>query len=193
MNDNSNTHSVPPVNGTDDREARSKFWIAVYTRPRSEKKASSELNKLGIETYLPVQKQLRKWSDRKKIIDVPVIPMILFANITDDELHAIKTHPLILKYISNSEKKGPAHIPNNQIEELKFMLNQSEVPVSFEQGHFKSDDIVEVVRGSLKGLIGQVKAVKDNLTEVWISIDLLGGAVMKINSTELEHKSTAHI
>ena len=70
MNDNSNTHSVPPVNGTDDREARSKFWIAVYTRPRSEKKAASELNKLGIETYLPIQRQLRKWSDRKKIVDV---------------------------------------------------------------------------------------------------------------------------
>ena len=71
------------------------------------------------------------------------------------------------------------------------MLGQSEIPVSFEQGHFKSDEIVEIVRGSLKGLIGQVKAVKDDMTEVWISIDLLGGAIMKINSTELEHKSTA--
>lgn len=67
------------------------------------------------------------------------------------------------------------------------------MPVSFEQDHFKSDDIVEVVRGSLKGLIGQVKAVKDNLTEVWITIDMLVGAVMKINSTELErHRSTTH-
>lgn len=186
-------NQVSAVIGTDECEARSKFWIAVYTRPRSERKAVSELNKLGIETYLPVQKQLRKWSDRKKLIDFPVIPMILFANITDDDLPAIKIHPLILKYISNSEKKGPAHIPNNQIEKLKFMLGQSEVPVSFEQDHFKSDDIVEVVRGSLKGLIEQVKAVKDNLTEVWISIDMLGGAVMKINSTELErHRSTTH-
>ena len=191
MNYNSNTHSVPPVNGTDDREARSKFWIAVYTRPRSEKKAASELNKLGIETYLPIQRQLRKWSDRKKIVDVPVIPMIIFANIISDDFLKIKTHPLVLNYISNSEKRGPAHIPNDQIERLKFMLGQSEIPVSFEQGHFKSDEIVEIVRGSLKGLIGQVKAVKDDMTEVWISIDLLGGAIMKINSTELEHKSTA--
>lgn len=190
MNDNLNTHGVPPVNGTDDREARSIFWIAVYTRPRSEKKAASELNKLGIETYLPIQKILKEWSDRNKLVDVPVIPMILFANITSENLYTIKTHPLILHYISDSEKKGPAHIPNNQIEKLKFMLGQSEVPVSFEQGYFKSDEIVEIVRGSLKGLIGQVKAVKDDMTEVWISIDLLGGAIMKINSTELEHKST---
>ena len=192
MNDNLNTHGVPPVNRTDDREARSKFWIAVYTRPRSEKKAASELNKLGIETYLPIQKILKEWSDRKKLVDVPVIPMILFANITSDNLHPIKTHPLILNYISDSEKKGPACIPNNQIEKLKFMLGQSEVPVSFEQGYFKSDEIVEIVRGSLKGLTGQVKAVKNNMTEVWISIDLLGGAVMKIKSIELEHKSISH-
>ena len=60
-------NQVSAVIGTDECEARSKFWIAVYTRPRSERKAVSELNKLGIETYLPVQKQLRKWSDRKKI------------------------------------------------------------------------------------------------------------------------------
>lgn len=183
---------IPSVNGTDGREARPKFWIAVYTRPRSEKKAAFELNKLGIETYLPIQKLLRKWSDRKKIVDVPVIPMILFAYITSDDLHEIKGHPLILSYISNSKKEGPAHIPNDQIEKLKFMLGQSEVPVSFEQSYFKSNEIVEIVRGSLKGLIGQVKAVKDDMTEVWISIDLLGGAVMRIKSAELEHRRTAH-
>ena len=66
------------------------------------------------------------------------------------------------------------------------------MPVSFEQSYFKSNEIVEIVRGSLKGLIGQVKAVKDDMTEVWISIDLLGGAVMRIKSAELEHRRTAH-
>lgn len=181
--------NVSPANGTDDREARSKYWIAIYTRPRSEKKTADELNRLGIETYLPIQKILRQWSDRKKIVDVPVIPMILFANIADDDLHRIKAHPLVLNYISNSEKKSPAHIPNDQIDKLKYMLGQSDIPVSFEPGYFKSDEIVEIVRGSLKGLSGTVKAVKDDMTEVWISINLLGGAVMKIKSTELEHKS----
>lgn len=37
--------------GADDREAHPKFWIAVYTRPRSEKKAA----KMGITTYVPTQ------------------------------------------------------------------------------------------------------------------------------------------
>ena len=57
-----------PANGADDREAYQKNWVAVYTRPRSEKKAAEELNKAGIEVYLPIQKQIRQWSDRKKAL-----------------------------------------------------------------------------------------------------------------------------
>ncbi len=186
-----NHNPVSAVDGTDGREACSKFWVAAYTRPRSEKKAASELGNIGIEIYVPIQKQLKTWSDRKKYMEVPVIPLIIFAHISDEDIIKIKSHSLIIKIISLPGKKGPAHIPNSQIEKLKFMLGQTEVPVSFEQDHFKSEEIVEIVRGSLKGLIGRVKAVKDDMTEVWISIDLLGGAVMKINSTELERKSTA--
>ena len=69
------------VNGTDDREAYSKSWIALYTRPRSEKKVRDYLNSIGIENYLPVQYQLRQWSDRKKLVEVVVIPMVIFVTI----------------------------------------------------------------------------------------------------------------
>lgn len=55
-----------PVNVADGREARSKFWIAAYTRPKSEKKAAVELAKSGIEIYVPIQTQIREWSDRRK-------------------------------------------------------------------------------------------------------------------------------
>lgn len=179
---------VSPVIGTDDSEARSKFWIAVYTRPRSEKKVATELSKSGIEIYIPIQKQLRIWSDRKKFVDVPVIPMILFAKIREEDIKIIREHSLIIRIISQPGRKDPAHIPTRQIENLKYVLGQSEIPVSFENGYFKSDDIVTIVRGSLIGLVGQVKDVKDDMTEVWISINLLGGTIVKIKSSDLEHK-----
>ncbi len=187
MAENTNPKFDSSVNGTDDREARSKFWIAAYTRPRSEKKAAAELNRLGIDIYVPIQKQLRVWSDRKKWVDVPVIPMVIFAKVTEEDVHAVIIHSLIIRIISQPGKKEPAHIPSNQIENLKFMLGQSDTPVSFEQGQFATDDVVQVIRGNLKGLIGQVREVKDNMTEIWMSIDMLGGAVMKIRSSELEH------
>lgn len=81
MTENDIPEFVSPANGTDDREACSKFWIAAYTRPRSEKKVATELSKSGIETYVPIQKQLRIWSDRKNKIEMAVIPMIIFVRI----------------------------------------------------------------------------------------------------------------
>ncbi len=175
------------VNVTDDREARSKFWIAAYTRPRSEKKVSLELRNLGIEIYLPIQKQLRTWSDRKKFVEVPVIPMIIFAKITEEDIQIIREHSLIIRVICQPGRNIPAHIPADQIDDLKYMLGQSEIPVSFEHRKFNTEDIVQITRGHLKGLKGKVKEVKDNMTEIWVSIDLLGGAVIKIKTSEVEH------
>ena len=177
---------VSAVDVTDDCEVRQKFWIAAYTRPRSEKKASLELGKLGIATYVPIQKQLRTWSDRKKMVEFPVIPMILFANIVEDDIQIIRDHSLIIRVLSQPGQKDPARIPNNQIESLKYMLGQTKIPVTYEQSKFRSEDRVCIVSGSLKGLKGQVKAIKDDMTEVWISIDLLGGAIVKIESSHLK-------
>ena len=56
MAENDMPEFVSPANGTDDREACSKFWIAAYTRPHIEKKVATELSKSGIETYVPIQK-----------------------------------------------------------------------------------------------------------------------------------------
>ena len=54
------------VNGTNDREAYPKRWIAVLVQMNCEKKASTLLNKSGYETYIPIQQEIHQWSDRKK-------------------------------------------------------------------------------------------------------------------------------
>ncbi len=92
MVDYVNSESVSPANGTDAAKRVQNFWIAAYTKPRSEKKTASELSKLGIETYVATQIQLRQWSDRKKNIEVVVVPMIVFANINEDQIKMILHH-----------------------------------------------------------------------------------------------------
>lgn len=100
MAENNIPEFVSPVNGTDDREARPKFWIAAYTRPRCEKKAVAEIKKLGIETYLPTQVQIRQWSDRKKKIETAIIPMVAFFYVDKTEISLIRNHALIIRIIS---------------------------------------------------------------------------------------------
>lgn len=176
---------VSAVNGTDDREARSKFWIAAYTRPRSEKKAAENMAK-DIETYVPIQKVVKQWSDRKKKIDVPVIPMVFFAHVEEEELLAIKKNPLILRILTIPGSKSPARIPDNQIERLKFMLKESDVPVSFETRLFHLEDKVRVTRGCMTGMTGSVERISDKKVRLVVSIDLLGGAIVELDSSDVE-------
>ena len=91
---------VSSVNGTDDREAHPKSWIALYTRPRSEKKVRAYLDSIGVENYLPVQNQLRQWSDRKKLVEVVVIPMVIFVLIDKSKILDIINNSLIIKPLS---------------------------------------------------------------------------------------------
>ena len=175
-----------PANGADDREAYQKNWVAVYTRPRSEKKAAEELNKAGIEVYLPIQKQIRQWSDRKKSVVVVVIPLIVFAYLSINELLTLKKHPLVQKILSRPGEKDAAVIPMDEIDKLKFILGQSDSPVSFDAGVFSVKNTVRVTRGPLMGLHGTVMEYADGSSELVVSIDFLGGARLKIQKSDLE-------
>ena len=188
MNDSLSCNNDSTVNVTDDREARSKFWIAAYTRPKSEKKAATELAKNpGIGTYAPTQIVIKQWSDRKKKVEVVVIPMVIFAEVsTDEDVLTIKKHPLILKVLTLPGRKMPTQIPSKQIEQLKFMLSESEEPVEFVQGNFKVSDEVKVVRGHLAGLEGVVQRTSDGQSFIIITIDLLGGAKASVDPSDLE-------
>lgn len=185
--DDNLTRMNSSVDGTDDREARSKFWIAAYTRPRSEKKVASELAKLGIETYVPIQKQLRTWSDRKKHIDVVVIPMVIFANINENDILTVKQHSLVIRVLSYPGRRAPVHIPQIQIDNLKILSGQTQDSVEFIGDNYSTKDKVIVVKGALRGLVGEVKEVLDEITTLWIGVDLLGGAIVRLKTSELEH------
>lgn len=175
------------VNGTDDREARPKSWIALYTRPRSEKKVRAILDSLGIENYLPVQSQLRQWSDRKKRVEVVVIPMLIFVSVEAPETFTPPHTPLIIRPLySTSGRSIPAVIPDDQIKRLKFILGQSDYPVTFDPATFKLHDKVRVVRGPLMGLTGDIVNYDDKYLELAVPIGIRGAARLNIEKIDVE-------
>lgn len=91
---------VSSVIMTDESKVRSKFRIAVYTHPRSEKKAAAESGKLGMETYKPIQWQPRMWSDHNKSVNGHVIPMTIFVFTSNDGLPKINSQSQIIKILS---------------------------------------------------------------------------------------------
>jgi transcriptional antiterminator RfaH len=128
-------------------------WYAIYTKSRTEKKTASELVKKGFEVYLPLQKTIRQWSDRKKSIELPLLPSYLFIKISMcDYFNALNTKGVV-RFISFSGK--PAPIPAWQINNLKILITSDE---RFEiiSDHFKIGEQVFVYKGSLRGLKGTI-------------------------------------
>lgn len=175
--------SVSFVNGTNDREAYPKHWIAVLVQVNCEKKTATRLGKVGYETYIPAQQEARQWSNRKKKVDRLIMPMLVFVRATVREEELLRDQSYIHKLLalpgSNEDKKKFATpIPDDQIERLKFLLENAESEVTI-VSNFKVGDSVRVISGPLKGLEDVVSEV-DEKSIVGVQIDGLGYACVKI-------------
>jgi transcriptional antiterminator NusG len=168
------------VNGTNDREAYPKRWIAVLVQKNCEKKAEAKLNNLGFETYLPIQKEERQWSDRRKIIDRIVIPMIVFVRVDKRSAQSIRNLSFVHKLITYPGFKEIATpIPDEQINQLKFLLSNAESEVSI-LSDIKVGDEVQIIKGTLKGVKGVLCMMNTKTPKLAIRIDCLGYATVSI-------------
>ncbi len=172
------------VNGTNDREAYPKRWIAVLVQANCEKKTATLLGTAGYETYIPTQQEVHQWSDRKKKVDRLIIPLVVFVRATVREEEWLRNQSYIHKLLAlpdsdEDKKKIATPIPDNQIERLKFLLEKAETEVSI-VSNFKVGDFVRVTSGPLKGLEGVVSEADEKSSIVGIQIYGLGYACVGI-------------
>lgn len=144
-------------------------WYALYTRPRAEKLVYQRLVENGIETFLPLQKTIRKWSDRKKIIEKPLLSSYIFVRTKNKYFARVYKTNGVVKFVSFEGQ--PVSIPQKQIDNLRLIINSdAEVEVSSEK--FETGDNVEVVNGSLIGLTGELIKIGSH-NRVVVRIDRL--------------------
>ena len=136
-----------------------KKWIALYTKPRHEKLVQKELEKKGLQTYLPLLKERRKWSDRKIWVEFPMFKSYIFVKAELKESIFILQTPGIVRIISFGEKI--ATLKESNIQAIRLMIEGGYDPKPIK--YFIKGDPVEVRDGPLKGLIGEVTQIgKDN-------------------------------
>ena len=156
-----------------------KQWIVVRSKPRSEKVAHNELVKKNIEAYLPLLKERRKWSDRKKWVEFPLFSSYLFARIDiKDSIFVLQTRGVntIVKF-----GKQIAIVQNSVIEAIRLAMEggyQLE-PVEY----FVEGNQVEVIAGPMKGVKGIVAKLKGQ-NRLIIKID----AIQQALSIQIESK-----
>jgi transcription antitermination factor NusG len=129
-------------------------WYAVRVKSRSEKKVFADLQEQNIETYLPLQRQLRIWSDRKKWIESPLISGYLFVYISRKEYDLVLRIYNVVNYIYFEGKA--AIIRKSDIELIKRMLGQAELSVEITNEQLIAGQMVEIVNGPLLGVIGEL-------------------------------------
>lgn len=161
-------------------EAKSKWHIA-YTMPKSEKRAYLKLTQLGVGAFLPLQKVVRIWADRKKRLEVPLFPNYIFINTSDANRFEILRMKEIIRYVSFCGT--PAIVSDSLIDSLKkITFGDFEVTsnvwsegmtIKILDGPFMGVEGILLKRQGSKRLLVKIEALQRA-----ISIDISSNAVV---------------
>jgi len=100
----------------------SRYWYAVYTKPRWEKKVASLLEAKGVEYYCPLNKVVKQWSDRKKTVLEPLFKSYVFVHVEEKEKWDLLKLSGIVNYVHWLGR--PARIRESEIDTVKKFLKE---------------------------------------------------------------------
>ena len=74
-------------------------WYVLHTKPRHEKKVAERLTAAGYKVYCPVQRVVRKWSDRTKVVEDSLFKGYIFIQIEDHKREEVFAYPGTVRYL----------------------------------------------------------------------------------------------
>jgi transcription elongation factor/antiterminator RfaH len=120
-------------------------WYIFYTFPKAEKVIKQELERRNYDVCLPLQKVIRQWKDRKKIIETPLFPNYIFVKTIKTQIYHIAANPKIIKFVAFEGK--PAKLKEADIEFIKSACQCGDVYLS----NVKKGDKIRINSGLLRG------------------------------------------
>jgi transcription antitermination factor NusG len=145
-------------------------WYAIQTRARHEKRVAAELEYKKISHFLPTITEMHRWSDRRKVVEVPLFPCYTFVNLIPDPGNrlAVLRIPGVLNFVGVRNFGLP--IPDSQIDHVQLLLKQQipMAPYSF----LKIGQRVRIRGGALDGMEGLLVGKNGN-SRLVISIDAI--------------------
>ena len=146
-------------------------WYAVQTRARNEKVVCERLQEQGLDTFLPLVTEVRRWSDRKKKVELPLFSCYVFVKLTftnsDERMRVYRTSG-VFRIVSMRGEAIP--IPDEQIDALRTVVTQQ---VAWSAHPFlKIGQRVRIRGGSLEGVEGVLLSRNGDRTLI-ISVDAI--------------------
>lgn len=97
-------------------------WLAAYTRPRHEFKVKEYCEGRGIKTFLPCHKTWRRWSDRQKVLQLPLFPSYVFVRARQEQTGRLVTAPGLLWFVRNGN--GPVEVDAAELSAVQTALGR---------------------------------------------------------------------
>jgi len=160
-----------------------KNWHVLRTRSRFEKKCEKELQRDGYEVFLPLQKQMRIWSDRKKIVEIPLFSGYIFLKILSSQRYDILQYVGITQFVRFDGKD--AIIAENEINAIRQSL-QKEKSIEVADIELYVGEDIKIASGPFKGFYGKLIQLK-NKEKILVEIASMGKALLlEIGRTRIE-------
>jgi transcription antitermination factor NusG len=160
------------------------YWYAVHTKAKHERKVAHQLEQNSIPVFLPTLREVHDWSDRQKVLEVPLFACYVFVNVPSwQQVHTRISHtPGIFSWVTMNGE--PAPIPPSQIEAVRSALNRGTAASRYP--FLKAGQKVRVRGGSLDGVEG-ILVANNGDSRLVVSIDLIQQSVaVALHGYELE-------
>jgi transcription antitermination factor NusG len=143
-------------------------WYVVHTRSQHDKAVVNQLERRGIEAFLPVTNEVRRWSDRRKIIHLPLLSCYAFVHmrLLPELRYKVTQIRGVLGFVGARGEGTP--IPDSQIENIRALLS-SDVPYAL-CPFLQIGQRVRIRGGALDGIEGFLTARNGDRTLV-ISVE----------------------
>ena len=99
-------------------------WFAIYTKPRCEKKVHRLFAERGIESYCPLNKVRKQWSDRIKLVEEPLFKSYVFVNVSPQDQTRVRMVEGVLNFVYWLGK--PAVVRQDEIDTIRRFMNEFE-------------------------------------------------------------------
>ena len=146
-------------------------WYVLHTKPRNEKKVEEKLLSMGINAYCPTRSEFRFWSDRKKRIQVPVLPSMVLVNIDAKDINRVFESSGVIRYMFWLGKR--AIVRQNEVDILKKYLKGDYNFVNSKLSDIKVGDNFSL--SSFNNERGIVKRISNN--NIWIYLKSIGYSI----------------
>lgn len=130
-------------------------WVTFYTKPRAEKKVRDQLLHSGFEPYLPLQRCLHKWHDRKKWVETPLFSSYIFVHIQFKQLYSVLEQPGITRYVRFGDEI--AELTEKEIDALRRLIASEKELFVQNNSQLKKGARVRLISGDVfDGLEGEL-------------------------------------